>query len=758
MRLLGAKSRSTDQLNLSESEKIDHARERKYRRHSSGSAELEVSAATAGKKKKKKSWMTSKLVDLIRRGSSTFDRHDSSSSVVSAGSRGGSSSTGAAPQSKATPKTGAKSVRTASAEQRNSRGSGAGGSHPVGHMPRLTEEKGATEAGAQARVLQDRAACAGASDFEAIQARVLAKSMPPRCQGNQEARRCNSRAERRMSRRARTNVFNGGSGKRQSMFRGAAKFPFHMEGAMRMRTGNSHIKNSGDLTGTGDNLVSVLLKSLDDERLCDVEIVGKDEVGVQAPSFLLAAHSEVFKEMFYSKKEADDDAGGRAAGAADDAADDDDDDANILDSLHDTTHTVDDSPSHVVHRVRLSFATWDATNAALHFLVARELPDGLESDPNEVNMRTVCQMHLLGRAFKIPSLANGAYRTARLFMNKVPRLVCAAFDECVVSSNLLGGEYRLPKGQDELLAYALEYMRESPLTTLLSEGTIFLSINSIEAILRDQEMDMDETTMFHVLNSWVKQDEDCNKEAGRALVPNINLSYIKTDYLNNVVRKCGFVDVSDVEVALKEIEENLANQPPDEKEHVFVEGAGEPDINGIYVRMEEDIGLGVDEMVFIKECQEDEDYCPDYGLYLMKMTWAITPLVDYSSILYSCEVSGSSSTRNKVPSQGWETDRGKYPPPTCTWKASKDAPMDNKGYVAPNLKASVAEKKLLDVADWDHDEGKTRISLTTMLNLPTDEGHENDDYHDDIDDSNTDRVDGSITSREIAEYARATTT
>eukprot|EP00584_Thalassiosira_punctigera_P012187 CAMPEP_0172560478 /NCGR_PEP_ID=MMETSP1067-20121228/88902_1 /TAXON_ID=265564 ORGANISM="Thalassiosira punctigera, Strain Tpunct2005C2" /NCGR_SAMPLE_ID=MMETSP1067 /ASSEMBLY_ACC=CAM_ASM_000444 /LENGTH=44 /DNA_ID= /DNA_START= /DNA_END= /DNA_ORIENTATION= len=43
-----------------------------------------------------------------------------------------------------------------------------------------------------------------------------------------------------------------------------------------------------------------------------------------------------------------------------------------------------------------------------------------------------------------------------------------------------------------------------------------------------------------------------------------------------------------------------------------------------------------------------------------------------------------------------------------------------------------------------------------MLNLPTDEGHEEADYHDDIDNSNTDRVDDDNTDREIAENVRAT--
>jgi len=178
--------------------------------------------------------------------------------------------------------------------------------------------------------------------------------------------------------------------------------------------------------------------------------------------------------------------------------------------------------------------------------------------------------------------------------------------------------------------FLYSYLRDSPLTTLLEGGTIFLNKESIRAIICDQDMDVDEHTMFHILNTWVKQDVDNNIETGKELVSNINLAYIKSDYLNNIVRKCGFVETSIIEKALRDIEEMLENQSPDEKEHVLVEGAGNKDINGIYVRMDEDIGLGEEEVMYVKEAQDDDDagYGADYGLYLLRSTWAITSCVE----------------------------------------------------------------------------------------------------------------------------------
>lgn len=283
-------------------------------------------------------------------------------------------------------------------------------------------------------------------------------------------------------------------------------------------------------------------------------------------------------------------------------------------------------------------------------------------------------------------------------------------------------------------------MRDSPLTTLLAKGTVYLSQASIEEVICDQNMDVDEHTMFHILNSWVKQDDD-NIETGKSLVSNIHLSYIKTDYINSVVRSCGFVALSDVEAALKEIEEFLATQSPDEKEHVLVESAGNDKINGIYVRMDSDIGLGGEEVMFVKEAHED-DYGPDYGLYLLRSTWAITSCVDYSNILYSFELTGMSDSSHPLhqpPKLGWKADGGSHPAPLCTWKPAREA--KHKSYVAPNL-ADLGKKKknICDMADGDHDEGMNRrMTLRTMLNLPTDEGHEDDDYHDDMDISETSR-------------------
>ena len=280
--------------------------------------------------------------------------------------------------------------------------------------------------------------------------------------------------------------------------------------------------------------------------------------------------------------------------------------------------------------------------------------------------------------------------------------------------------------------FDISFLRNSPLSTLMGGGIAFLGRGSIEGVISDQEMDVDELTMFSILNTWVKHDKG-RIETGKLLVLNIRLAYIKPDYLNNVVRKCGFVESSAVDVALREIDKMLANDSPDKKEHVLVEGAGDHGINGIYVRTEEDIGLGSDEVMFVKEAGEGE-YIQDYGLYRRRSTWAITSCSDHSNILYSCEVpDGDPSALYRAPNSGWEAADG-GPAPTCTWNPSKEnLKTAAGGYVAPNL-VGTREKSIEDINRGDHDDGVSRrYSLHTMLMLPSDEGHDKLDYHDDLD-------------------------
>jgi hypothetical protein len=172
-----------------------------------------------------------------------------------------------------------------------------------------------------------------------------------------------------------------------------------------------------------DSLSSVVLKSLSKTCLCDVKIVGMDELPVGAPSYLLAAHSDVFLAVLYS------------------------DSADAGENVH--------SPSNQ-RKVEIPFAGRDAIEGTMHFLATRSLPGARERESSESNIRCLSQIHLLGRVYKIASLANHAYCAACRLMNKTPCLVCACFDEYIESKKKLSPNLTPSSSHDELRDFMLE--------------------------------------------------------------------------------------------------------------------------------------------------------------------------------------------------------------------------------------------------------------------------------------------------------------
>jgi len=243
--------------------------------------------------------------------------------------------------------------------------------------------------------------------------------------------------------------------------------------------------------------------------------------------------------------------------------------------------------------------------------------------------------------------------------------------------------------------------------------------------------------MFHILLTWFREgpgEREDRLPVAKSLVSNIQLTLMDVKYLDTQVRHSGFVERTVVDDAIKTIENHLANLSPEEQEHILVSGAGTEAVNGIYVRMEEDIGLEDEEAVFIKEASED-DFGGDYGLYLWRDSWAISPCVDFSNVFYSRHTENKRGWNRLRPSaDNWMTESGKSPAPTCQWNAGADESKCNKKYEAPRLSVSTSPAVLnnmtasmADILDGDHAQAK-EFSLDDMLNLPTDQDFEGDDY------------------------------
>jgi hypothetical protein len=483
---------------------------------------------------------------------------------------------------------------------------------------------------------------------------------------------------------------------------------------------------SGPVDEDDNALSSIMLSGLKKPHLCDVKMIGKDGVTIRAPSFLLSAHSRVLDEMLFSKPE-------EAAAPTKEE-----------DSEHDHFEDAQDTLAEVENddgkTIRVPFATQDAIQTALHLMASHELPLSRIEDSSEENVRTLTQVNVIMLFYKVRFLADEVYRAVRVLVNKKSNLASVVFDECNASMKIAGLDDK-PK-RNELLTYVFDSIREKPGESLIDGGLRYLSPDSIQKVICDQKIDVDEITMFHILFSWTQVGPGSKEDridVAKGLVVNVQLTLLDAKYLNSRVRYCGFVDASAVNDAIKEIEDHLANLSPEEQEHVVVTGAGIDAVNGMYVRMEEDIGLEDEEAVFIKEASEDE-IGGDYGLYLWRDSWAISPCVDYSNILYShqSETASKGWNRLKPPAEDWRAESGKAPAPVCEWKAAAAAeePKEGANYLAPRLSIhqnAFDVKKLTssiqDIDDGDHAE-KKELNLDDMLNLPTDQDFEDDDYRD----------------------------
>ncbi|KAL7542316.1 hypothetical protein ACHAWF_007150 [Thalassiosira exigua] len=427
-------------------------------------------------------------------------------------------------------------------------------------------------------------------------------------------------------------------------------------------------------------------------HMMDVSLVGKDGVEVRAARFILACHSSVLEEVFFK---------GRKCPEYD--------------------------PERAV--LRADYCDEAVLRAAAHHCFGGEVPEGFSlTDPSEGVARRLAQLDHFSRVYKFSALGEVTYRALRKLINRRPVLACAIFDELSIQEGA--------GAVDGIKRYALDCMREMPMDTLLGGGVQWMKEDSVEAIMQDQDMDVDEFYMFKILNAWaIKKGEDheARLPVAQRLSKHIELKFIDPALLQDQVRASGYFAERQIVEAVKLIEDSLANRDPCEMERVLVEGAGCEIVNGIYCRVEEEVGMGEEEILFVKEA---EDGYSDVGLYLWGTKWNIAMCADYSNCFYSCEDPPNKSSTELVPGGNWGVQYGgKDPPPYCTYlpntRSSRVAGTGSgggKALLAPNLEEmmdpTIAEKRRSGYFDKRNDDviEKRTMTLEQMMNLPEDKG------------------------------------
>jgi len=428
----------------------------------------------------------------------------------------------------------------------------------------------------------------------------------------------------------------------------------------------------------------------------DVTLVGRDGAAVGASRAVLARHSAVLEEVFFRGRPS---AHYDAAGAT----------------------------------LRLEFCGREVLEAAVHHYLRGEVPPSFPlTEPTELAARNLAQLHRLAHLFQFAALGELTYRSLRKLVNKRAVLACAIFDELSLRGEGEKGA-RPAAAADSIARYALDTLRVFPMDTLLAGGAQWMREAAVEAIIRDQDIEVDEFFMFKILHAWAGRHEE-RLPVARRLAGHIELRFIDSELLRTQVATSGYFLAEEIREAERLICNSPEDRDPSEMERVLVEGAGCELANGIYCRAEEELGLGEEEVLFVKETDSGMD---EMGLFLYGKLWNIAPCTDYSNCCYSCAEpsrGAAAAPSALVPDGGWyAATGGKAPAPYCLYlpvtRAGRGSGVAaGTGIVAPNLEEmldpTIAEKRRSQYFEnRAGDMGEKRImTLEQMMHLPVDRG------------------------------------
>ena len=238
------------------------------------------------------------------------------------------------------------------------------------------------------------------------------------------------------------------------------------------------------------------------------------------------------------------------------------------------------------HRLTVDFCNNSVLKAAVHHCFTGELPIEFNSDKNDEEFaRNLAQLGRLATTLKMKALGEVSYRATRKLINRRAVLACAIFDELSCLEGVAGF--------DSMKGYALDTIREMPMDTLLRGGVQWMNEASIESIMQDQDMDVDEFYMFKILYAWEKGASRVENRLPKArkMAESIELKFIAVELLQSQIRDSGYFEEDRIIASIRTIEETLASRDPHEMERVLVEEAGLEHVNGVYVRVLEEIDM-----------------------------------------------------------------------------------------------------------------------------------------------------------------------
>jgi hypothetical protein len=234
--------------------------------------------------------------------------------------------------------------------------------------------------------------------------------------------------------------------------------------------------------------------------------------------------------------------------------------------------------------------------AVVYYCSYDELQESWLSCSSESNMRCMVQLQQAADYLQLPGLVRMTDSLIRKFISGHPPWACTVFDEAVEGS--------------PLAQYAVQVIENRPYVALdcsrgdegRGGGITSLSPDKLQAVVENSYVGAGELFLFRMLKRWFEHQADdgateCTvaEQVARRCARGIRFQNIEPrQLLSDEVQGCPFVTSEQIfeAVAKQALKASLHKKwslhfrgSKDSAERVLVEGAGCPDVNGMYYRI-----------------------------------------------------------------------------------------------------------------------------------------------------------------------------
>jgi BTB/POZ domain len=398
-----------------------------------------------------------------------------------------------------------------------------------------------------------------------------------------------------------------------------------------------------------------LLACLRNETMTDVALVGDDGIPVPAARYILGSASAAFQPLLYGNSNRD----GNAS------------------------------------TVNIGESNQKSLTALVEFCCSDELNTSIwaDSHPLEIVQDTVALVKL-AHTYGLARLQIKVKDFLNPLMLAYPPLACHVYNlaDRVATPDVFAASQVILQ---EKAYVALKSSTSSTSSrgnkdpTQAMGGMICFSPAKLEDIMSDNEIEVDELFLFQQLVAWRDHNDFKYTNVNsicRSLVRHLDLSSIDPNAIETTVMQSGFVTADMLVKALMAQAKSATHEglafaslrgPRGRKfAHVLIQGAGEPECNGVYVHVKRGDkatpSTGRNLLYFIKKPTPTP---APTGLPLSGKTFILVQdttgtwrICDSDkNILYEGRNPSNGGKHGEIPQTGWVQVSGELPPPECSW-------------------------------------------------------------------------------------------